>query len=494
MNRKFLEQSPTLHDAMVAYVRVHPQGVAAVELATLFLKLKNPAEPLAAAAIRGVLGSDRRCFTDNNGAWHANTQNFPLSLETPNLRDLPWSALFCLSDPDGRKLFFCSLWTIRPLTECVASAWITDPGELPLEEREVLTGSTDSVFDRESVAPFLETVSRACHDRMLLVLTDRERMLLSTVFTREQCMMPEATLLIGELLRAAEIPRSRPLSPASLERTILGSEGWDMNVAKQGQRFASCAYEIVDRLCARGFETLDDLDRALCKENAALFIGKDFSSDDLLALPASSGVYGFKDTRGAWLYIGKAVNLRRRLLSYFCETDESPEKVRRLIAESQSLITYPCGSELESLILEYRLIKKYTPILNEKTDINERKGYFKPIGDCIVLLPHTRPEMGMSLWYREGQKILLKPFRSDFSIKSPLMEDLHSFFFTGGLPPQKSDFPELEIATRWIKRAGDDLAVVWVDRAAGASELYDAMCYAWKHFLECTSRGMRQAV
>ena len=128
---------------------------------------------------------------------------------------------------------------------------------------------------------------------------------------------------------------------------------------------------------------------------------------------------------------------------------------------------------------EYRLIKKHRPPLNRYTEVSERKGTFRPIGDCIVLLPHAEKDKGMSLWFRENQKILLKSFSAAFAADSPLLGELRSFFFTPELPSAPSDFPEQEIAVRWIKRHGDDLAVVPVNRLSCAEETFDAMRSAW---------------
>jgi hypothetical protein len=476
------ERKLPLHEAMIAFLRDHQDGVPSAELAARFLKLKNPAPALAAAAIKGVLGSDRRCFTEDTIIWHAHPMISTPSVETEKLRALPWCALFCLADPAGQRLLFCSLWDLRPSLTCVAAGWCADPAILPPDEREIIVGTQDAAFDPSALPAFLENVAGLCRDRIPLFFSALNRSLFCTVVAREALYPPDDTALLSGLLRAAEIAIPRPLSLSSLERAVFGSESGDGNVAKQGELFGRCVAEIIDILCEKGFETRVDLDRALLGDTAALFTGKDFTHDDLLALPAAPGVYGFKDGSGAWLYIGKAVNLRRRLLGYFGETSESPQKLARLLAESRSLVTYRCGSEIESLIYEHRLIKKHAPALNTQTNINERKGVFKPIHDCVILLPHADPEKGMSLWFREGRKIRLKPFVPDFPAQSPLIEELRSFFFDDPAPPDASDFPEEEIAIRWIKQSRDTLNIVPVDRAADAAAIYDAMRSAWRDF------------
>jgi hypothetical protein len=469
---------------MIAYLRDHQDGVASAELASRFLKLKNPSPVLAAAAIKGVLGSDRRCFTEDSIIWRARPMISAPAMETENLRALPWSALFCLSDPTGRHLLFCSLWDLTPSLACVAAGWCADPAILPPDEREIIVGTQDTAFDPSAVPAFLQNLAGLCRNRIPLFLSALNRSLFSSAIARETVYLPDDTALISEFCNAAEITIPRPLSLSSLERAVLGSERVDGNVAKQGERFARCVAEVMEILRTKGFETRVDIDRAQLGNAAALFTGKNFTYDDLLALPASPGVYGFKDAKGSWLYIGKAVNLRRRLLGYFGETDESPQKLGRLLTESTSLVTHRCGSEIESLIYEYRLIKKHGPTLNTQKNKSERKGIFKPIHDCVILLPHVEPEKGMSLWFREGRRIRLTSFVPDFPGQSPLIEELRSFFFDDPPPPDASDFPEEEIAIRWIKQSLDTLNIVPVDQAADAATIYDALRSAWRDFRE----------
>jgi hypothetical protein len=86
----------------------------------------------------------------------------------------------------------------------------------------------------------------------------------------------------------------------------------------------------------------------------------------------------------------------------------------------------------------------------------------------------------MSVWFRKNQKILLKSFASPFAPESPLIAELNSFFFSPRLPAHCADFPEQEIAVRWIKQHADSLTVVPVSRLACAEEIYDALRITWR--------------
>lgn len=79
--------------------------------------------------------------------------------------------------------------------------------------------------------------------------------------------------------------------------------------------------------------------------------------------PESPGVYRFLDRNGTVLYVGKARNLKRRVLSYFGRHD-LPERTRRMVAAARRLDFTVTASEVEAFILENTLIKRERPRYN----------------------------------------------------------------------------------------------------------------------------------
>lgn len=76
-------------------------------------------------------------------------------------------------------------------------------------------------------------------------------------------------------------------------------------------------------------------------------------------LPTRPGVYLMKDAAGTILYVGKAINLRSRVRSYFQAAAAHSPKTQRLAATVADLDFIVTGSELEALILESNLIKRH---------------------------------------------------------------------------------------------------------------------------------------
>jgi excinuclease ABC subunit C len=85
----------------------------------------------------------------------------------------------------------------------------------------------------------------------------------------------------------------------------------------------------------------------------------------LESLPTRPGVYIFRDADGKILYVGKAVNLRNRVRSYFRDSPAS-RKIVRMVAEIADFEITVVDSELEALILECSLIKTHRPHYNVK--------------------------------------------------------------------------------------------------------------------------------
>lgn len=81
-------------------------------------------------------------------------------------------------------------------------------------------------------------------------------------------------------------------------------------------------------------------------------------------LPERPGVYFMKDARGALLYIGKAVDLRARVRSYFTAVEAHPTRTRQLVDAVREVAWEETGSELGALLLESRLIKEHQPRFN----------------------------------------------------------------------------------------------------------------------------------
>ena len=132
---------------------------------------------------------------------------------------------------------------------------------------------------------------------------------------------------------------------------------------------------------------------------------KAFSSQDV---PASPGVYIFRDQFGAVIYVGKAKNLRRRLSHYFRPGQQrsADPKLRALIHSIGDYEFIEVKSDTEALLLEARLIKQYTPRYN--VDLRDDKRYL-----LIVVDPkETYPRLRFARLRKDDGRIYFGPFPS----------------------------------------------------------------------------------
>jgi excinuclease ABC subunit C len=97
----------------------------------------------------------------------------------------------------------------------------------------------------------------------------------------------------------------------------------------------------------------------------------------LATLPQKPGCYIMRDPGGVVIYVGKAINLKNRVRSYFQERTDMDRKTRKLVTHIADLEWIVVGSELEALILEMNLIKKHRPHFNVRLKDDKRYPYIK---------------------------------------------------------------------------------------------------------------------
>lgn len=97
----------------------------------------------------------------------------------------------------------------------------------------------------------------------------------------------------------------------------------------------------------------------------------------LATLPDRPGCYLMKDREDQLLYVGKAVNLKNRVRSYFHSPGQQTQKTRRMVSLIDHIEWIVVDSELEALILEMNLIKKNRPPFNVQLKDDKRYPYIK---------------------------------------------------------------------------------------------------------------------
>ncbi|MGQ9590562.1 MAG: excinuclease ABC subunit UvrC [Planctomycetota bacterium] len=130
--------------------------------------------------------------------------------------------------------------------------------------------------------------------------------------------------------------------------------------------------------------------------------------------PAEPGVYVMKDAAGKVLYVGKAVNLRSRVRSYFGTSPDSRCLSELLVAKVADVDPIVTASETEALILENNLIKKHRPLYNIR--LRDDKSYVS----IKVTTAERWPRVLVTRRYRKDGNLYFGPFGSAGSVRELL--------------------------------------------------------------------------
>ena len=143
-------------------------------------------------------------------------------------------------------------------------------------------------------------------------------------------------------------------------------------------------------------------------------------AEKLKALPTQPGCYIYKDSAGNVLYVGKAINLRNRVRSYFQSSTRHGLRIARLVSKVRDMETLVVDSEVEALVLECNLIKKYRPPFNVR--LRDDKSY-----PYITITNEAYPRVLFTRKLRKDGAKYFGPYTSAFNVRDTL-QLLHKVF------------------------------------------------------------------
>lgn len=144
------------------------------------------------------------------------------------------------------------------------------------------------------------------------------------------------------------------------------------------------------------------------------FVVKEHIKEQLKKMPNCPGVYLMRDSMGEVIYVGKSKNLKDRVSSYFRGFSSHQPKVQTLvinIAEFEYVIT---DNEVEALILEANLIKKYMPRFNILLKDDKMYPYI------LVTVDEEFPRVLMTRSYVAGKGKYFGPYMSSEQVRKTI--------------------------------------------------------------------------
>lgn len=142
--------------------------------------------------------------------------------------------------------------------------------------------------------------------------------------------------------------------------------------------------------------------------------------EKLRALPTSSGVYLMKDEYGNIIYVGKAINLKNRVRSYFRAQPKEAVKTIALVRHIADFDYILTDTETEALILECNLIKKHKP----KYNISLKDGKTYPY---VRITKEPYPKVYVTRQVIRDGSLYFGPYPSVYQLRETL-DLLHQIF------------------------------------------------------------------
>lgn len=142
--------------------------------------------------------------------------------------------------------------------------------------------------------------------------------------------------------------------------------------------------------------------------------------EKLKKLPAKPGCYIYRNEKAEVLYVGKAINLRNRVRSYFQESTRHGLRIARLVSKVRDIEWLVVDSEVEALVLECNLIKEHRPPFNVR--LRDDKSY-----PYITITKERFPRVMFTRRPRKDGAKYYGPYTSAFSVRDTL-QLLHKVF------------------------------------------------------------------
>lgn len=136
--------------------------------------------------------------------------------------------------------------------------------------------------------------------------------------------------------------------------------------------------------------------------------------EELKKLPPNPGVYIIHDKYDAIIYVGKAVNLNRRVHSYFRASTKKTVKIQRMVSQIDHFEYIVTDSELEALVLENNLIKEHRPKYNTMLKDDKTYPYIK------VTMGEAFPRLVFSRTMKKDRSKYFGPYTSATSVKDTI--------------------------------------------------------------------------
>ena len=427
----------TLSDRIALWLRDHPEGIPATEIARRFLKIQDARPAAAGRLVSALVGDDPRFRLVGRHLWGLAEVGEVEAESTVSARGsdafLYGVARPARGDPDLHRFGFLRVEGGEERGETRLDRRRSDTDPLPDDLAALAAGATLVLF--RTAAPF----------RFLL---------------REPSPLVSVDPLRLRDAASAALPRESIRSPRRLARHLeIRYEEGDDPLFEAG----------LLRSIHRYLEEQGTALPAVNREEPELPFLKEGGREYLDTLPGLPGVYQMRGERGKLLYVGKSRDLRSRVGSYFSGyaalSDAKKEMVRRVVRIDVTL----CGSEPEALIEEWRKIRKRRPRYNEKIEVRAGPPGGLVGRNLVLFLPST-DERSVILYLMRADGAMLRVRARRNPKRTASLEEKIGRFFRGG-PGGIEEEGAFAILSRWVAEHREEVTMIDAGACRDESDL-----------------------
>ena len=425
-----------MQEKILQYLRTRSKPATSAEVLSSVLKIHEANAAVADGLVASLVKDEKAVIRTNDGRWRA--------APVPDSGTQERGLVLCTFLPE--RVATWEQWTSLGYIRFAAGA------KAEKVIRNWHPGSPDRVRSFETMLRFIgrepivlsgfgNQLSRFRSAAFQLLGREPENPIL-TLRRLGKCLFPEAEIRqLADLSHLLGLPI---LTEAEMEPYL--------------ETLAEHLETMLHRFHEWGADTWDALEELCTEPNSIVDLSPyKFDESFLDELSSGPGVYVMRDRQGRCIYVGKARNLRRRVRSYFAMPPDEDEKSRSILATLHDLEIRETGSELEALLLEYRLIRQFDPPLNTQLRVHRRGENRKARYPQILVLPAANGESVM-LYFLHPQRGLQEiPLLRDGSNRGDVAAKVRRFFFEKPHPPAREESKELyEIAVSWLAQNQED--------------------------------------
>lgn len=448
----------TVRDRIYAFLEQRDTGVHAEVLASEALGLHGARGPIADQVVRAAIDDDPRFVCDRSGLWYLRPPG-----QGKTLREVSFFCFGLVPSADaeiyvlaGRKVQMGGHETLFPTVR------------VRMDDREkILDSYAEGVRDAIPAGFQWPRMRRDLNRLSLLMMGKDVADSGICLFRLGRYFYPDVRLHSIEDLASA------------MGLSFVSDRGAEGEASLQ----ADVLLHLLERCEEEGLNTIEAVTAALYPDPVPIhFDAYAFDEVFLSALPELPGVYIMRDREGGVIYVGKAVNLRNRVGSYFARRSERPKKTQQILDRIWSMEVETVGSELEALLLEAKLIALCQPEFNTQLDVHKRDVELGSLKNIVLILPSAEPVCIELFCVVNSTSFAQVRARKDLCDWEAVEKVLYELYFIAELESDLETGDSFEILKSWVVAKRD--AINWVDMdRSGSPE--DAMRIVGEYVQQC---------